>query len=269
MASQIDWSLDSSIIRKKLLILSTKKLKQLCKSLNVQYSIDKLDTISNLIDTKKTSLINESKPDTPLNIETKQHDTSIITHAKHTNDCKENKTADVVLKVSFLGDRQIGKKTLMVKYIEDRYDEDYTETLSVNFMEKIIRLKNMNVTISIWNLRSNFIDFMPLICANAKVIIFLFDLTNKASLLSVKRYYKESRKESKTFMAFLVGSKYDLYQEKDIEYKLNMTKLARKFASKMNSPLIYCSSLMNINIKKIFKLIIAKCFDFQTKNERN
>eukprot|EP01084_Bolivina_argentea_P196898 337510_1 len=261
MASHIDWSLDSPILRRKLLILSTKKLKQLCKSLNVQYSTDKLDTILRLINTKKASIINESKTDTNVDIETKETDTSNTTHAEQTDDSKENKPK-VVLKVGMLGDHQIGIRTLMVKYIEDKYDEDYIETLGVNFMEKTIHLKRVDVTISIWVCRnSSWYTHGPLVCSDAKVIIFAFDLTAKQTLFSVKRYYKESRKENKYFMPFLVGTKYDLFAAQDAEYKADITRQARKFASKMHSPLIYCSSMMSINIKKIFRLIIAKCFD--------
>ena len=62
---------------------------------------------------------------------------------------KKNK---VIVKVGMLGDSGIGKTSLMVKYIEDKYDEDYIETLGVNFMEKTIELKNVKVTISIWDL---------------------------------------------------------------------------------------------------------------------
>jgi GTP-binding protein of the ras superfamily involved in termination of M-phase len=35
----------------------------------------------------------------------------------------------VVVKVGMVGDSQIGKTSLMVKYVEGRFDEDYIETL--------------------------------------------------------------------------------------------------------------------------------------------
>eukprot|EP01084_Bolivina_argentea_P133194 235040_1 len=107
----------------------------------------------------------------------------------------EFKRDKVVVKVGTLGDSQIGLKTLMVKYIQDEYDEDYVETLGVNFMEKTFQLKHVDVTISIWHLggQREFATLMPLVCIDAKVIIFGFDLTQKQSLFSVKRWYKEAR----------------------------------------------------------------------------
>ena len=58
----------------------------------------------------------------------------------------------VIIKVGMLGDTQIGKTTLMVKYIDDTYDEDFIETLGINFKEKTIKAKNANITISVWDL---------------------------------------------------------------------------------------------------------------------
>merc|ERR1712087_369268 len=151
--------------------------------------------------------------------------------------------------------------------IEDKYDEDYIETLGVNFMEKTIELRNCNVTISIWDLggQREFATLMPLVCSDAKVILFAFDLTQKSSMFSVKRWYKEARKENKIFMPFLIGTKFDLFEELEEHHKTDITKNARKFARKMHAPLIYCSSAQSINVKKIFKVIIAKVFNLKPK----
>ena len=71
-------------------------------------------------------------------------------------------------------------------------------------------------------------------------------------------------------MPLLVGTKYDLFKESTNEYKMDITTNARKYAKKMgNAPLIYCSSKDMINIKKIFKLIVAKLFDLHPKIKPN
>lgn len=38
-------------------------------------------------------------------------------------------TSSVVIKVGMVGDSQIGKTSLMVKYVEGSFDEDYIQTL--------------------------------------------------------------------------------------------------------------------------------------------
>merc|ERR1712154_507778 len=77
--------------------------------------------------------------------------------------------------------------------------------------------------------------------------------------------YKEARKENKIFMPFLIGTKFDLFDELEDHLKKDITKQARKFAKKMHAPLIYCSSAQSINVKKIFKVIITKVFDLKPK----
>ena len=39
----------------------------------------------------------------------------------------------VVIKVGMVGDSQIGKTSLMVKYVEGSFDEDYIQTLGTCF----------------------------------------------------------------------------------------------------------------------------------------
>jgi GTP-binding protein of the ras superfamily involved in termination of M-phase len=40
---------------------------------------------------------------------------------------------------------------------------------------------------------------------------------------------------------------------------------ARKFAKAMNAPLLFCSASHSINVQKIFKIVLAKCFGLKCK----
>jgi Gtp-binding protein of the ras superfamily involved in termination of M-phase len=40
----------------------------------------------------------------------------------------------------------------MVRYVEGKFDEDYVETLGVNFMEKTISLPTAEIMMSLWDL---------------------------------------------------------------------------------------------------------------------
>lgn len=44
----------------------------------------------------------------------------------------EGKKNSVVVKVGMVGDSQIGKTSLMVKYVEGTFDEDYIQTLGTS-----------------------------------------------------------------------------------------------------------------------------------------
>jgi hypothetical protein len=47
-----------------------------------------------------------------------------------------NKNASVVIKVGMVGDAQIGKTSLMVKYVEGSWDEDYIQTLGMGQLKR-------------------------------------------------------------------------------------------------------------------------------------
>lgn len=47
--------------------------------------------------------------------------------------------SSVVIKVGMVGDAQIGKTSLMVKYVEGSWDEDYIQTLGMVIMQRGIR----------------------------------------------------------------------------------------------------------------------------------
>lgn len=178
-------------------------------------------------------------------------------------DDDEEKKHNVVVKVGMIGDSQAGKTSLMVKYIENRFDEDYIQTLGVNFMEKTITIRDLNISFSIWDLggQKEYLHMLPLVCNGAVVLLFMFDLTRKSSLTAIKQWYRQARKVNETAVPFLIGCKFDVFVTMDKAEQLDITKQARKFAKAMRSPLIYCSSSHSINIKKIFKVAISKVFN--------
>lgn len=124
---------------------------------------------------------------------------------------KDRNKNSVVIKVGMVGDAQIGKTSLMVKYVEGSWDEDYIQTLGVNFMEKTISIRNTEITFSIWDLggQREFVNMLPLVCNDAVAILFMFDLTRKSTLNSIKEWYRQGRGFNKTAIPFLVGTKYD------------------------------------------------------------
>jgi len=175
----------------------------------------------------------------------------------------EGKKNSIVVKVGMVGDSQIGKTSLMVKYVEGTFDEDYIQTLGVNFMEKTISIRGTEVTFSIWDLggQREFVNMLPLVCNDAVAILFMFDLSRKSTLNSIKEWYRQARGFNKTAIPFLIGTKYDFFANFPQSEQEEITKQARKFAKAMRAPLIFCSTSHSINVQKIFKIVLSKSFD--------
>ncbi|KAK0443523.1 small monomeric GTPase [Armillaria borealis] len=158
----------------------------------------------------------------------------------------------VVIKVGMVGDSQIGKTSLMVKY-------DYIQTLGVNFMEKTISVRRTTITFSIWDLGGQ---------------------REFSTLNSVKEWYRQARGFNKvrvysptrqtpphisrqTAIPFLIGTKFDQFATFPRDEQEEITKQAKRFARAMHASLIFCSTSSSINVQKIFKIVLAKAFDLK------
>ena len=182
----------------------------------------------------------------------------------------DNAKQVIIVKVAIVGDSQIGKTTLMVKYIEDKFDEEFIETLGLNVMEKSFELKNCIANLQIYDLggQRQFAELMPTALEGTKAVIFAFNLIQKASLISVKRWYKDARKLNKVFKPILVGTKYDLFEQKDTPYKLEIAKMARTYSENMHSPLIMCSSKTSTHVKQVFTIVVGSVFQIKIKSKQ-
>ena len=166
---------------------------------------------------------------------------------------KEKDNPSVVIKVGMVGDAQIGKTSLMVKYVEGSWDEDYIQTLGVNFMEKTVSIRQTDITFSIWDLggQREFVNMLPLVCNDAVAILFMFDLTRKSTLNSIKEWYRQGRGFNKTAIPFLVGTKYDHFVNFPAAEQEEISNQARRFAKAMKASLIFSSTSHSINVQKV------------------
>ncbi|KAL0224229.1 hypothetical protein P9112_003619 [Eukaryota sp. TZLM1-RC] len=167
------------------------------------------------------------------------------------------------IKVAMLGDAEVGKTSLMVRYVEQKWDEAYSATLGINFMEKTVQLKNANCTFVIFDLGGarEFSSMLPLVLTDAAAVFYLFDLTRKESLKGIKNWYRQSRIFNKSAIPFLVGTKFDIFVQSPPEYQDEIMESARKYAAAIRAPLVFSSSYASINIQKLFKLVLAKAFN--------
>lgn len=167
----------------------------------------------------------------------------------------------------------------------------------VNFMEKTISIRNTEITFSIWDLggQREFVNMLPLVCNDAVAILFMFDLTRKSTLNSIKEWYRQGRGFNKTAIPFLVGTKYDHFvnfpreEQEEISNQvckstsksgsLTNSSQAKRFARAMKASLIFSSTSHSINVQKvyslrverlanahrpqIFKIVLSKAFDLK------
>lgn len=138
-----------------------------------------------------------------------------------------------------------------------QFSEDYIQTLGVNFMEKAISIRNTEITFSvsiylslylspqtdkpqIWDLggQREFVSMLPLVSNDAVAILFMFDLTRKSTLNSIKEWYRQARGFNKTAIPVLIGTKYDQFASFPREEQEEITRQAKRFSKAMHAPLV-------------------------------
>lgn len=168
----------------------------------------------------------------------------------------------VEVQIGLVGDAQVGKTSLMVKYVQNVFDEEYTQTLGVNFLKRKVSIRSTDIVFSIMDLggQREFINMLPIASLGSSAMVFLFDLTRPETLTSVKEWYRQAHGLNETAVPLLVGTKYDLFVDLDPVYQEKLSRTSMEYAQVMDAPLVFCSTAKSINVQKIFKVALAKIF---------
>ena len=105
-----------------------------------------------------------------------------------------------------------------------------------------------------------FLSMLPLVVNDARALLFMFDLSRRDTLASIKEWYRQCRGLNRTAHAILVGTKYDIFITLPPEEREAIDRDARRFARAMKAPVVFTSSTESINVLKLFKVILARSF---------
>ncbi|GMJ09605.1 hypothetical protein like AT3G21700 [Hibiscus trionum] len=222
-----------------------------------------------------------SRPTTPAALSASADDSSTPSWnltippppACHQSGNQDHKDSDLVpLKISLLGDSQIGKTSFLAKYIGDEKDEqEDNQEKGLNLMDKTFVVEGARIYYSIWEVdgAEKSQNHIPLACQDSVAILFMFDLTSRCTLNNVISWYQEARKWNQTAIPILIGTKFDDFIQLPIDLQSTIASQARAYAKAINATLFFSSATYNINVNKIFKFITAKLFDLPWTIERN
>ncbi|KAJ4726111.1 Septum-promoting GTP-binding 1 [Melia azedarach] len=176
----------------------------------------------------------------------------------------------VSLKISLLGDCQIGKTSFVIKYVGNEQEKSLQMT-GLNLINKTLMVQGARIAFSIWDVGGDgsSYDHVPIACKDSVAILFMFDLTSRCTLNSVVGWYSEARKWNQTAIPILIGTKFDDFVRLPPDLQWTIVTQARAYAKAMKATLFFSSATHNINVNKIFKFIMAKLFNLPWTVERN
>ncbi|MFQ6126060.1 MAG: Rab family GTPase [Candidatus Heimdallarchaeota archaeon] len=167
----------------------------------------------------------------------------------------EIKPGNYLAKLAIVGDEAVGKTSLVRRFVENAFNEDYKATLGVNIMTKIVRFPDQETTmkLSIHDMggQEQFARVRKAYFRGTHACFITFDITNRKSFVNVKSWYEQTRKYAGESTAIiLLGNKIDLGEKRDIKADDIET-----FVHELQCPYIETSAKTGENVEAAFSLI--------------
>ena len=172
--------------------------------------------------------------------------------------------AQIVLKLLLLGDYSVGKTSILLKYISNKFDESSISTVGVDYMDKIIDYNKFKIKLQIWDTsgEEKFRTITKNFYRNADGLLVVFDLTKKESYDHIRIWINEAKENNDKLKTLLIGNKLDLKDERIVAIDV-----AKQFAEKNNLKYIETSAKDGTNINESFQAIIDLLFDGKSSEE--
>ena len=120
-----------------------------------------------------------------------------------------------IYKICIVGNGGVGKTSMVLRYCENSFKENYIMTIGSNFSTKTVDLVDypqFQVKLQIWDLagQKHFSFVRPPFYRGATGIIYVFDLTRRSSFSDLIEWRSEVEKVVTDKPSLLVGNKLDL-----------------------------------------------------------
>ena len=160
-------------------------------------------------------------------------------------------TEKYILKLLTIGDQFVGKSSIINRYIDDKFNENITPTLAIDYKTKMIQKGENLIKISIYDTagEEKYRHLIKNYYNGSNGILLVFDITDKNSFDNLNFWLDELEKNCNlnNLYIFLVGNKTDLKKERKVSYDE-----AKNFADMKKIPYIEISAKTGDNIDKLF-----------------
>jgi len=126
---------------------------------------------------------------------------------------------DHKFKVVLLGEGRVGKTSLLLRYINNSFDQKQTSTFQASYQEKILNIGNNCVSLAIWDTagQERFHALAPIYYRDSNAAILTFDITDRTSFQKVQHWIEELRKiVGKDIILMIAANKSDLEAKRQV-----------------------------------------------------
>lgn len=129
-------------------------------------------------------------------------------------------SGEYAFKLILGGDGGVGKTSMVHRFVQDDFQNDYKSTIGTSIMKKECEFEGLGskVRFVIWDLagQSQFKRVRQSYLANSEAGILVYDVTRKETYENIKNWHSEITTASKGINLLLVGNKCDLVDERQV-----------------------------------------------------
>ena len=168
---------------------------------------------------------------------------------------KEEITA---FKILLLGDSQVGKTSFILRFCDDKFQEESLTTIGLDTKNKFIKIKDKKIQLNIWDTagEERFRSIAKNSFKGAHGILLMYGIDDKKSFRAIKDWInsiKESIDINKIGLV-VVGNKCDIKEEqKEVDQEM-----MKNLEEKEKVEIIIASAKDNINVNESFIKLIEK-----------
>jgi small GTP-binding protein len=164
-----------------------------------------------------------------------------------------------IIKICLLGEANVGKTSLVYRFIENKFRENYKSTLGVNLLKKDMNIKGYGeVVAQVWDLggQESFKSLRKLYLEGANGALLIFDVTQSKSFEKLRDWIQDFKSARENEPVILIGNKNDLKDKIQISNK-DALQIAKEFDMKF----ISTSAKTGNNVEEAFNQMIKTILD--------
>ena len=122
-------------------------------------------------------------------------------------------------KLIFLGDQNVGKSSILNRFLNDTFVEEYQATIGLDFQSKNVQIDNQDVHLLLYDTagQEKFRSLIPMYTRDANIILLVYDITNKESFENLYVWLKDlTNININEVIICIVGNKIDLNEKREV-----------------------------------------------------
>ena len=175
---------------------------------------------------------------------------------------------DKTCQILLIGDSSVGKTSLIQRYANGIFKEEYLATVGLDYYTKQEMINNLNVLVKLWDTagQERFKALTPNYFRNAEGVVLAYDVTNSESFENLKFWInsiKSNLGEKNIFIPIIIiGNKIDMEDMRDIT-----KEDASKFAKENNYKYFETSAKTGEGVDEAIRDLVNQVLANSDKNE--